>query len=155
MPPCGRRASSSSASKPASPRPRPRPANTRRTYQAQWARFEAWCRRRAAAALPAAPVLVAAYLTERAETARISTVRVAAARRTARGATDPTGAASVRDGRLGPVEHGGELAEPLAAMLPVLRSDSHGTQGMSAPHLLQHRVLSGAAMSTTIGRVSI
>ena len=56
-----------------------RAANTRRTYAGQWARFDAWCRALGAQALPAAPVLVAAYLTERAETARTSTVRVAAA----------------------------------------------------------------------------
>ena len=77
-----------------------RAPNTRRAYAGQWARFEAWCRARGAAALPAAPVLVAAYLTERAETARISTVRVAAAAigaaHRARGAADPTAAASVR-----------------------------------------------------------
>ena len=75
-------------------------ANTRRTYAGQWARFDAWCRALGAQALPAAPVLVAAYLTERAETARISTVRVAAAAigaaHRARGADDPTATASVR-----------------------------------------------------------
>ena len=74
--------------------------STRRAYAGQWARFAAWCRARGAEALPAAPVLVAAYLTERAETAKISTVRVAAAAigaaHRARGADDPTGAASVR-----------------------------------------------------------
>ena len=77
-----------------------RAASTRRTYAGQWTRFEAWCRARGAQALPAAPVLVAAYLTERAETARISTVRVAAAAigaaHRARGADDPTATASVR-----------------------------------------------------------
>ena len=56
-----------------------RAASTRRTCAGQWTRFEAWCRARGADDLPAAPVLVAAYLTERAETARTSTVRVAAA----------------------------------------------------------------------------
>ena len=74
-------------------------ASTRRTYAGQWAGFEAWCRARGAQALPAAPVLVAAYLTERAETARISTVRVAAAAigaaHRARGADDPTATVSV------------------------------------------------------------
>ena len=77
-----------------------RAPSTRRAYAGQWARFEAWCRDRGTQALPAAPVLVAAYLTERAETAKISTVRVAAAAigaaHRARGADDPTGAASVR-----------------------------------------------------------
>ena len=77
-----------------------RAANTRRTYAGQWARFGAWCRALGAQALPAAPVLVAAYLTERVETARISTVRVAAAAigaaHRARGADDPTATASVR-----------------------------------------------------------
>ncbi len=74
--------------------------STRRAYAGQWARFAAWCRARGAEALPAAPVLVAAYLTERAETARISTVRVAsaaiAAAHRAAGADDPTRAAGVR-----------------------------------------------------------
>ena len=64
-----------------------RAPSTRRAYAGQWARFEAWCRARCAGALPAAPVLVAAYLTERAEMARIATVR---------GADDPTGEAAVR-----------------------------------------------------------
>ena len=77
-----------------------RTRNTRRTYRSQWSRFEAWCRARGAQALPAAPALVAAYLTERGETSRASTVRVAAAAigavHRARGADDPTGAAGVR-----------------------------------------------------------
>ena len=77
-----------------------RTRNTRRTYQSQWSRFEIWCRGRGAQALPAAPALVAAYLTERAETSSASTVRVAAAaigaEHRARGADDPTGAAGVR-----------------------------------------------------------
>ena len=51
-----------------------RAGNTRRTYRGQWRRFAAWCTARGARALPAAPVLVATYLTGRAETARISTV---------------------------------------------------------------------------------
>ena len=77
-----------------------RAPSTRRAYAGQWARFEAWCRARGADALPAAPVLVAAYLTERAETARTATVRVAAsaigAAHRARGADDPTAATGVR-----------------------------------------------------------
>ena len=77
-----------------------RAPSTRRAYAGQWARFEAWCRARGAQALPAAPVLVAAYLTERAQTARTATVRVAAAAigaaHRARGADDPTAAPGVR-----------------------------------------------------------
>ena len=74
----------------------------RRAYAGQWARFDTWCRARGGQALPAAPVLVAAYLTERAETAKIATVRVAAAAigaaHRAPGADDPTGTPAVRAG---------------------------------------------------------
>lgn len=62
--------------------------------------FETWCRSRGAVPLPATPLLVAAYLAERAETAKSATVRVAAAAigwaHRARGVDDPTPAASVR-----------------------------------------------------------
>ncbi len=77
-----------------------RAPNTRRTYRGQWRRFAAWCTARGARALPASPVLVAAYLTGRAETARISTVRVAAAAiaavHRAGGLEDPAAAPGVR-----------------------------------------------------------
>jgi integrase len=39
-----------------------RAASTRKAYAADWLRFEFWCRERGAAALPAAPALVAVYL---------------------------------------------------------------------------------------------
>jgi integrase len=43
-------------------------ANTRRAYAAQFAKFEAWCKRRRATALPAAPAVVATYLVDLAKT---------------------------------------------------------------------------------------
>lgn len=39
-----------------------RAASTRRNYEAEWGRFGVWCRERDAPALPAAPALVAVYL---------------------------------------------------------------------------------------------
>ncbi len=77
-----------------------RAANTRRTYAGQWVRFESWCRTRGTVPLPAAPLIVAAYLAERADTTKTATVRVVAAAigsaHRACGLADPTAAASVR-----------------------------------------------------------
>lgn len=44
--------------------------NTRKAYASDWARFAAWCKEHGAAAMPAAPVTVALYLTARAEEGR-------------------------------------------------------------------------------------
>lgn len=73
--------------------------NTRRTYAAQWAAFEAWCVDRGLSALPAAPDVVAAFLTDRGRTRRIATVRLGAAAiraaHRAAGEADPTAAPRV------------------------------------------------------------
>ena len=42
--------------------------NTRRAYNAAFAKFEAWCQRRSVMPLPAAPALVATYLVDMADT---------------------------------------------------------------------------------------
>ena len=42
--------------------------NTTRAYNAAFAKFEAWCRRRSVMPLPAAPALVATYLVDLADT---------------------------------------------------------------------------------------
>ena len=52
---------------------------TRRTYTSLWHNFASWCQERGYGSLPAAPVAVAAYLAERAETVKPATVRLAAA----------------------------------------------------------------------------
>ena len=52
-----------------------RAPHTRRTYAAQWARFTAWAEARGLSPRPAAPAGVAAYLTARASTAKVATVR--------------------------------------------------------------------------------
>ena len=56
-----------------------RSANTRRAYRVQWQRFASWCERRHAAPLPAAADLVAAYVVELGTSAKLATVRQAAA----------------------------------------------------------------------------
>ena len=75
--------------------------NTVRTYRAQWEHFATWCAGRDARPLPAAPELIALYLTRRAETARIATVRLAStairAAHEAAGAPDPTSSPAVRE----------------------------------------------------------
>ena len=54
--------------------------NTRATYASQWNRFRSWCERRGIAdPLDADAAVVAAYLAERAETRKLSTVRASAA----------------------------------------------------------------------------
>ena len=50
-------------------------ANTRRAYAADWRDFEGWCARRRRSPLPAAPETVAAYLSERAEQLKVSTLQ--------------------------------------------------------------------------------
>ena len=47
-----------------------RAASTRRAYDGDWRRFSQWCRPRAAEALPAAPPLVAVYLSVLAATGK-------------------------------------------------------------------------------------
>src|SRR6185312_11608186 len=47
-----------------------RAASTRRAYEGDWRSFSAWCRDRSAAALPAAPALVAVYLSALAQTGK-------------------------------------------------------------------------------------
>jgi site-specific recombinase XerD len=42
--------------------------NTRRAYAVQFAKFQAWCKRRCTSALPATPAVVAVYLVDLAET---------------------------------------------------------------------------------------
>src|SRR6516164_6899605 len=42
--------------------------NTKRAYATQVAKFEAWCQRRGAKALPASPAVVATYLVDLAKT---------------------------------------------------------------------------------------
>ena len=56
-----------------------RSPQTRRAYASQWAAWGAWCASRGACPLPAAPVELAAYLAERAQSASIATVRMAKA----------------------------------------------------------------------------
>ena len=56
-----------------------RSPQTRRAYPSQWAAWERWCASRGACPLPAAPVELAAYLAERAQSASIATVRMAKA----------------------------------------------------------------------------
>src|SRR5262245_21984201 len=61
--------------------------HTRRAYAAQATKFEAWCQRRGAKALPASPAVVATYLVDLAKTganphmpakgAKVATVRLA------------------------------------------------------------------------------
>ena len=52
--------------------------NTRRTYQSQWALWEAWADAHGASALPAAPLAVAAYLQSLANAGKaVSTIQVA------------------------------------------------------------------------------
>ena len=75
--------------------------NTRAAYASQWNRFRAWCEQRAVDPLAAVPAQVAAYLAERAETCKLSTVQasaaaIAAASRAA-GRADPTKTPLVAD----------------------------------------------------------
>ena len=56
-----------------------RSPQTRRAYASQWAAWGAWCASRGACPLPAAPVELAAYLAERAQSASTATVRLAKA----------------------------------------------------------------------------
>lgn len=48
--------------------------NTKRAYKSDWDDFSAWCDARAIPCLPASPQTVAAYLTELAETRKVSTL---------------------------------------------------------------------------------
>ena len=80
-----------------------RASNTRTAYRKHWQYFKAWCSRRTDApnALDASPVLIAAYLADRARTQRTATIKLTAAAlraayRTAR-RPDPTSAPIVRD----------------------------------------------------------
>lgn len=50
-------------------------ANTRRAYSSDWADWRAWCDATGAIALPASATAVGAYLADRAETMRVSTLR--------------------------------------------------------------------------------
>ena len=75
--------------------------NTRMTYASQWNRFVAWCEERGVDPLDVEPAQVAAYLAERAETRKLSTVQasaaaIAAAARAA-GRADPTKTPLVAD----------------------------------------------------------
>ncbi len=54
-------------------------ANTLRTYRAAWRAWQEWADRNDADPLPAEPAAVAAYLSERAETRSMATVRMGAA----------------------------------------------------------------------------
>ena len=70
-------------------------------YAAQWNRFRSWCEERGVDPLDVDPVQVAAYLAERAETRKLSTVQasaaaIAAAARAA-GRADPTKTPLVAD----------------------------------------------------------
>ena len=56
-----------------------RSPQTRRAYASQWAAWGAWCASRGACPLPAAPVELAAYLAERAQSVSTATVRMAKA----------------------------------------------------------------------------
>ena len=73
--------------------------NTRMTYASQWNRFESWCEERGVDPLDVEPAQVAAYLAERAETRKLSTVQVSAAATAARaaGRADPTKTPLVAD----------------------------------------------------------
>ena len=76
-------------------------ANTRRAYATAWRGWSGWCASEDVEPLPAQPVLVAAYLAERAEAgAGISTLRTAVAaiahEHTSRGAPSPATHPGVR-----------------------------------------------------------
>ncbi|MDO9714168.1 tyrosine-type recombinase/integrase [Paracraurococcus lichenis] len=51
-------------------------ANTRRAYRAAWEDFAAWCAERGTEALPATPALVGLYLTDRAATHKVASLRL-------------------------------------------------------------------------------
>ena len=51
-------------------------ANTRRAYQAAWTDFATWCEGRQLEALPADAVTVGLYLTDRASSVKLSTLRI-------------------------------------------------------------------------------
>lgn len=77
-----------------------RARHTLRAYRADWRRFEEWCRRREVVACPASVESVILYLTEEAQTLKVSTLRrrlssLAQAHRAA-GLESPTEAAAVR-----------------------------------------------------------
>ena len=76
-------------------------SNTRATYASQWNRFRSWCERRGTAdPLDADAAVVAAYLAERAETRKLSTVQASAAAIAAAaraGRADPTKTPLSRD----------------------------------------------------------
>jgi len=74
--------------------------HTRRAYQSDWRRFEAWCERRGVAVCPASVETVVLFLTEEAQTHKVSTLRrrlssLAQAHRSA-GWESPTEAPAVR-----------------------------------------------------------
>ena len=56
-----------------------RSPQTRRAYVTQWSAWASWCEARGESAIPAKPLILAAYLAERAESASIATVRMARA----------------------------------------------------------------------------
>lgn len=49
--------------------------NTRRAYTSDWADFSAWCQNRGAKSMPGSPETVARYLSELAETHKLSTLQ--------------------------------------------------------------------------------
>jgi len=53
-----------------------RSENTRRAYRAAWQDFATWCEERGAVALPATPAVVGLYLTDRATTHKVASLRL-------------------------------------------------------------------------------
>jgi site-specific recombinase XerD len=79
---------------------RDRADNTKRVYESQWRTFEGWCAAHSVSALPAAPMTVALYLTERARSGRkVSTLGQAlsaiAHKHVRKGFDSPTGSVGV------------------------------------------------------------
>jgi integrase len=52
-----------------------RSASSERAYRSDWADFQAWCQARAFSALPATPVTIGLYLTDRSGSVKVSTLR--------------------------------------------------------------------------------
>lgn len=114
--------------------------NTKKAYRSDWADFVRWCRENRAEALPASPSAVALYLTDRADTHKVSSLRrrqtaIAQAHKLT-GLEPPTQSPEVRQVMAGITRTLGEaperkapaLAETMIRMLEALPETLSGTR---------------------------
>lgn len=135
-------------------------ANTRRAYQAAWADFTGWCEERQFEALPAAEPIVGLYLTDRASTLKLASLRIRlvaiAQAHKAAGHRLDTSAPQIRRVMQGIARtHGSAVVKKEAATLDVIRDTVRALAKLSGLKAQRDRAVTLLGFAAALRRSEI